>query len=177
MTDQAVTRRARWMYELGRARWASHILLLVLPLLLLAHLIGRPAPLVLGLGGSIAVAGFGLAMLHDRYARAVRTGVLAGVPAFAIPLVVRSLHLLPVQTAVDPCIPAAFASGVIAGWLVSRRAVDEEHQRAFWIVAVATTALTGSLGCSVAGGGGVVGMIAGVIAGSAPVVLRAGARS
>jgi hypothetical protein len=176
MTEGALLRRSRWMYELGRARWASRLLLVLLPLLLVARLIGRPAVLILALGGILATAGFGLSMLHDRYARAVRIGVLAGVPAFLLPLLIRSLDLMPLGaiagTIGDPCVPAAFLSGVAAGWMVSRRAADEDHLLLFWAVAVATTALTGSLGCSVAGGGGVVGMIAGVLAGSAPVVVR-----
>ena len=173
MTERALARRARWHYELGRARWAGRILLLVLPLLIVARLIDRPTPLVLGLGAVLATTGFAFATLHDRYARAVRTGVLAALPAFLIPILVRSLHLLPLGAAVDPCIPASFVSGVAAGWVVSRRALEEEHRLAFWALAVATTAVTGSLGCSVAGGSGVLGMIAGVLAGSAPVVLRA----
>src|SRR5215467_1188059 len=175
MTEGALVRRSRWMYELGRARWASRILLVLLPLLVAARLIGRPAVLVVVLGGILVTLGFAVSMLHDRYARAVRIGVLAGIPAFLLPLLIRSLDLLPLGeiagTIVDPCVPASFLSGVAAGWVVSRRAIDEEYQRSFWAVAVATTALTASMGCSVAGGGGVLGMIGGVIAGSAPVVL------
>ena len=175
MTEGALARRSRWMYELGRARWASRILLVLLPLLVVARLIGRPPFLVLALGGILVVAGFGLSMLHDRYARAVRIGALAGIPAFLLPLLIRSFDLIPLGaiagTAIDPCVPASFLSGVAAGWIVSRRAVDEDHLLSSWAVAVATTALTGTLGCSVAGGGGVVGMIAGVVAGAAPVAL------
>jgi len=160
------------MYELGRARWASRVLILVGLLLILARLIGRPMPLVVSLGGLLAVGGFGAAMLHDRYARAFRTGVIAGIPAFLLPLLIRALDLFPPTVGVDPCVPASFLSGIAAGWAVSRLSLDEQHRLAFWTVAVVTTALTGSLGCSVAGGGGVLGMIGGVVAGSAPVVLR-----
>ena len=71
-----------------------------------------------------------------------------------------------------PCVPASFLSGVAAGWVVSRRAAEEARRLAFWTVAVFATALTGSLGCTVAGGSGVVGLMAGVVAGSAPVLLR-----
>jgi hypothetical protein len=85
----------------------------------------------------------------------------------------RALHVLPVSAGVDPCIPASFLSGILAGWLVSRRASEETKRLSFWIAAVLATALTGTLGCSVAGGSGVVGLMAGVVAGSAPVLLRA----
>jgi hypothetical protein len=161
------------MYELGRARWASRILLVVLPLLAVARLVGRPGPLVVALGGLLALTAFGFAMVHERYARAVRTGVLAALPALLIPVLIRMLHLLPPAAGVDPCIPASFLSGILAGWVVSRRATEEAHRLSFWSVAVLTAALAGSLGCSVAGGSGVMGLMAGVVAGSAPVLLRA----
>jgi len=172
MTDQALARRGRWLYELGRARWASQILVLVLPLLVVARMVGRPGPLVLALGGLLAIAGFTLAMIHDRYARAVHIGLLAGLPALLIPVLIRMLHLLPFGAVIDPCIPASFLSGVVAGWVVSRRATEEVHRLSFWSAAVLVTALSGSLGCSVAGGSGVTGLLAGVVAGSAPVWLR-----
>ena len=174
ITEQVLARRGRWVYELGRARWAARTVVLVLVLLFVARLIGRPAGLVLGLGAVLATAGFALAMLHDRWARAFRIGVLAGLPAFLLPLLIRTLDLLPREAGFDPCVPASFLSGAVAGWFVSRRALEEEHRRPFWIVAVASTALVGTLGCTVAGGGGVMGMVIGVIAGSAPVALRAG---
>lgn len=172
ITEQGLARRGRWIYELGRARWASRMLLVVLPLLVAALLVGRPASLVAGLGGLLGATAFALAMVHDRYARAVRTGVLAGLPTLLIPVLVRALHLLPVGAGVDPCIPASFVSGILAGWVVSRRASEETKRLSFWIAAVLATALTGTLGCSVAGGSGVVGLMAGVVAGSAPVLVR-----
>ena len=172
MTDDALIRRGRWMYELGRARWASRSLLLVLPLLVVAWLVGRPGTLILALGGMLAATAFGFAMAHDRYARAVRIGVLGGLPALLIPVLARALHLVPLGGGVDPCVPASFLSGVAAGWVVSRRAAEEARRLSFWTVAVLATALTGSLGCTVAGGSGVVGLMAGVVAGSAPVLLR-----
>ena len=175
-TDTALARRARWLYELGRARSASRILSLVLPLLLLARLIGRPTSVVLGIGGLLVISSFLLAMIHDRYARAVLTGALAGLPAFLLPLLIRALPVLPLETGLDPCVPASALAGVIAGWVVARMAVDQARQLPFWVAAITTTALTGSLGCSVAGGGGVVGLIAGVLAGSAPMILRGGLR-
>jgi hypothetical protein len=172
MIDDALFRRGRWMYELGRARWASRSLLLVLPLLVVAWLVGRPGTLILALGGTLAATAFGFAMAHDRYARAVRIGVLGGLPALLIPVLARVLHLVPLGAGVDPCVPASFLSGVAAGWVVSRRTAEEAQRLAFWTVAVFATALTGSLGCTVAGGSGVVGLMAGVVAGSAPVLLR-----
>jgi hypothetical protein len=174
MTEAQLQRVGRIRYEVGRARWASHVLLFVLPLPLVARLIGRPLGLVLGLGGTLLGFAFVLAMLHNRYARAVLAGVLAGLPAFAIPLLMRSIGAFRLGgTSVDPCVPACFVSGILAGYLISVRAVDEKHQLAFWLVAASATALTGTLGCSVAGSFGVLGLAAGVLVGTAPIVLRA----
>jgi hypothetical protein len=174
MTEAQLSRHGRIQYEVGRARWASHVVLFVLPLPLIARLIGRPLSLVLSLGGALLGLAFVLAMLHNRYARAVLAGVLAGLPAFAIPLLLRTVGSVQVGGAsVDPCVPACFLSGILAGFFISARAVDEKHHLAFWLVAVAATALTGTLGCSVAGSFGVLGLIAGVVVGTAPVLLRA----
>jgi hypothetical protein len=162
------------MYELGRARWASHVLLLTLPLALSAWALGRPTPLVLVLGGALCVLALTLAFVHERYARAVLAGVLAGLPAFAVPVVVRATGSLWLSgAAIDPCLPASFVAGILAGGYVSLRALDEGRRISFWLAAVCVAALTGTLGCSVAGSAGVLGLMAGVLVGTAPVVLRA----
>jgi hypothetical protein len=173
MTDSQIARRGRWTYELGRATLASHILFLLLPLLLAAQVLGRPTVLVLGLGGTLAGVAFALAVVHDRYARAVLAGVLAGLPAFVLPQLTRSIGIIQLgAAALDPCLPAAFVSGVLAGTLVSVRAVDEKRHLSFWLAAVAAAAPIGTLGCSVAGSVGVLGLMAGVVVGTAPVALR-----
>jgi hypothetical protein len=175
LTESQLQHRGRVLYELGRARWALRTLVLVAPLLVAAGLIGRPAALVLALGVPLCLLSLALAMVHARYARAVRVGVLAGLPAFILPLLLRSMGIVRLGEAeLDPCLPASFVSGVIAGAMVSARAVDEDHRVAFWLAAIAVTAITGTLGCSVAGGAGVLGLMAGVVAGSAPVVLGRG---
>jgi len=165
------------MYELGRVRWASHVLLFILPLVLVAWVIGRPTVLVLGLGGTLSLLAFALATAHDRYARAVFAGVLAGLPAFIVPLLLRSVGVPRFGgAAIDPCLPATFVAGILAGAFVSVRAVDEKRHLSFWLAAVVAAALTGTLGCSVAGSSGVLGLMAGVLVGTVPVVLRAEVR-
>jgi hypothetical protein len=115
-----------------------------------------------------------LAFVHERYARAVLAGVLAGLPAFAVPVVVRATGSLWLSgAAIDPCLPASFVAGILAGGYVSLRALDEGRRISFWLAAVCVAALTGTLGCSVAGSAGVLGLMAGVLVGTAPVVLRA----
>jgi hypothetical protein len=173
MTDAQIERRARWTYELGRIRWASHVLLFALPLLVVARLIHRPLPLILGIGGALCALSLVLAVVHERYRRAILAGILAGVPALILPFAAQSLGMVQVGPAVfDPCIPACFISGVLAGAFVAGRAAGESRSPSFWFAALAVTALTGALGCSVAGSAGVLGLVAGVAVGATPVLLR-----
>ena len=177
MTEARLERRGRLRYELGRAAWASHVLLLVVPVLLAALFLQRPAALVLGIGAVLTVLAFGLAMLHDRYARAVTAGILSAVPALAIPVLFRSLGIVRLGSAVlDPCIPATFVAGVLAGAFVSTRAVEEKHRVSYWLAAILTAGLTGVLGCSVVGDVGVLGLMAGLATGTVPVLVRSGLR-
>jgi len=120
------------------------------------------------------VIAFALAWLHDRYARAVLAGVLSALPALALPAILRILGIVRLgSTVLDPCIPASFFAGVLAGAFVSARAVEERHRVSYWVTALVAAALTGALGCTVAEGMGVLGLTAGLAAGSAPVLLRA----
>jgi len=171
MTEARLERRARRAYELGRAAWASHALVFVLPLLVVARLIGRPPELVFGLGGVAATVAFGAAMLHRRYARAVLAGVLA------LPVIIRSLGIVPLgPLALDPCIPASVVSGILAGAYLAARTVEESYRLSYWLVAALVAAPLGTLGCSVVGGAGVLGLVAGLAVGTLPLVLRTGLR-
>jgi len=175
LTESRLRHRARVAYELGRLRPAARVLLVTVPLILLARLIGRPLELAAGLGGALSAVAFALTVLHDRYGRAILAGVLAGLPAFVLPLVLRGLGIVRLGAmGLDPCVPASFVSGVLAGALVSARAREEPRRVSFWLAAMLAAALTGTLGCSVAGSAGVLGLMAGVVAGTLPVVLTAG---
>ena len=152
--------------------------MLVLPLLIVARLIGRPPALVFTLGGVIVVVAFALAMLHrDRYARAVLAGLLAGLPTFALPVILRSLGILRLGSGdLDPCLPASLVSGILAGAFVAARAGDEKHRRTYWLAAAGMAAAIGTLGCSVVGVAGVLGLLGGFAAGTAPAVVRGNLR-
>ena len=177
MTEARLERRARWVYELGRAAWASHALVLVLPLLIVARLIGRPADLVFALGGPVALLAFGAATLHRRYARAVLAGVLAGLPAFALPVLIRGLGIVRLgPMTLDPCIPASIVAGILAGAYLAARTVEEQHRASYWLVAAFVAAPLGTLGCSVVGGAGVLGLVAGLALGTLPLVVGTGVR-
>jgi hypothetical protein len=73
----------------------------------------------------------------------------------------------------DLCIPACLVTGALAGVLSAFRAAKEERHWSFWLAALVAAGLTGALGCSVAGKGGILGLVAGLVAGTAPVLVRA----
>ncbi|HEX4381484.1 MAG TPA: hypothetical protein VH083_00985 [Myxococcales bacterium] len=158
----------RVRYELGRALWALRMLAVVLPLLLAALVIGRPARLLWPAGSALALIACGLAFLHARYRRAALLGLAAGLPALLLPSLFAGQICIGGQC-FDPCLPSCLLAGALAGGFVAVRGTHEGAR--FWLSALTMTALLGVLGCSVAGFGGVLGLLAGVAAGALPVLV------
>jgi hypothetical protein len=103
--------------------------------------------------------------------------VLAGLPAFALPVIIRSLGIVRLgPMTLDPCIPASIVAGILAGAYLAARTVEEQHRASYWLVAAFVAAPLGTLGCSVVGGAGVLGLVAGLALGTLPLVLGAGVR-
>lgn len=176
MESTELERRLRVRYELGRALWASRTLLLVLPLLLAAWRLGRPLPLLCLAGGGLTLLTCGLAFIHLRYGRAALLGLAAGLPALLLPALLQLAGDLCIAgRCFDPCVPSCVLAGAAAGALVASRSAGEGWL--FWAAALATTALLGVLGCSIAGAAGVLGLAAGVAAGALPVLARPESRS
>jgi hypothetical protein len=162
---------SRRRYELGRA-WAGAVGALVVVPMALASFAGCDRP-----GGTLAcsallaflVAG---AIWHGREtARAVRPGLLAGLPPLLLPLVAGGAQRV---CAADWCLffPAAcviggLAGGIVLGWRVGRRA---ETTFGFWLPASLIAALAGSLGCLVGGASGLIGMTLGFSAAAGPLI-------
>ncbi len=173
-TEIGFERRAGRRYELGRVRWAARMLLFVLPVPAIALLIGRPALLVLFTASALALLAFALAFTHLRYERAVLSGIIAGLPALLLPWIFNaSGEVCIAGSCFDLCIPSCLVSGALAGLWAAFRAAKEERHWSFWFAALLAAGLTGALGCSVAGKGGMLGLVAGLVAGTAPVLVRA----
>ena len=71
------------------------------------------------------------------------------------------------------CLPACVVGGGIAGALIARLAARSGSDPRFLGAALAVMALTGALGCTVSGVFGVLGMLAGVLAAGAPLLVAA----
>ena len=178
LTDEELVRRARWSYEIGRLRRASWMLVVILPLLSCAWMIGRPAALIVAIGTALTLTGIGGAWLHLQHEKAVLVGVASAVPALLLPWSMRNLGLVAIGGAhVDPCIPACVLAGAFAGAGVAIRANRERRYGSFWLLSAAVASAVSVLGCSVAGGAGLIGLAFGVLTGTAPVLVRLGERS
>jgi hypothetical protein len=169
MESTDLERRTRLHYELGRALWAARPLLLVVPLLFAAWGLGRPPFLLWPCGAALALLACGPGFVRSRYQRASLLGLAAGLPALLLPALL-SREICFAGRCFDACLPVCVLAGAAAGAFVASRASSQG--RLFWATALATTALMGLLGCSVAGAAGVLGLVAGVAAGALPALLE-----
>jgi len=167
-------RRARRAYELGRLRSALRLLPFVVLATVAALASGRPITLALPIGGALLALCLGLSFAGRAPGRAVVPGLLAGGAALVMPLLVATVGHACFGPACMPfCLPACVVGGAIAGAVIARMAVAQGPDPAFLAPALAIAALTGSLGCTISGAAGVVGMLAGVVAAGAPLLVAA----
>jgi hypothetical protein len=173
LTEQELVCRARWSYEIGRVRRASKMLLVILPLLICAWMIGRPAALIAAIGTLVSLTALGGAFLNVQHEKAVLVGVTSALPALLLPWAMRNIGLVRISgAAIDPCIPGCVLAGGIAGAAVAIRASRERHHGSFWLVSTAVAAAVSVLGCSIAGGAGLIGLAFGVLSGTAPILVH-----
>ncbi len=164
--------RARAAYERARLREA---VLSAWPVPLLAVL-------ALTLGGergdvALAAAVLILAVVALRWrGGALGQGVTPGLVAGGVPLIVPSIAMGAAGACSASCslwcawscVAGGLVAGGVVGWLAAARAGG---RGAFLFASAATAALTGAMGCCLAGGTGVTGMILGFFAAAAPIVL------
>jgi hypothetical protein len=164
--------RARASYERGRLRAALPTVALVVPMVALSIVVcGRDvASLVCGtlLAAALLFARWrGQAMAGGAHA-----GLAAGAGALLLPMAT-CFHLCAggvCLMAPSACVASGLLGGAALGVLARRRAEAEPRTGAYLGAAVVVAALAASLGCLIAGIGGVVGMTAAMAATVAPVV-------
>jgi hypothetical protein len=164
--------RARRAYEAGRLWRALRTAALVAPLGLAALAPHQSGPAVCGAVSALFAAVAALSFRGRAGAEAIAPGLLAGLPALALPLGVRVLgHACGSSACFTLCLPACCVGGAIAGaalLLSARRQSDPSRKREYLAAALALAALTGSIGCAVAGVSGILGMLAATVLTSAP---------
>jgi len=166
--------RARRAYELGRLRAALRVAPFVLAGAAAAVACGRPAALTGALAGTLLVVCVGVSYAGGPGGRGVVPGLIAGAAPLGMPLLMATLgHACFGPACMSLCLPACVVGGAIAGVVIARSAASREPDRRFVAAAVAVAALTGALGCTIAGVAGVLGMLAGTVAAGAPVLVAA----
>ncbi|HEV8324652.1 MAG TPA: hypothetical protein VG389_23745 [Myxococcota bacterium] len=163
--------RARRAYERGRLAAGVRRAWPVVPMAMLS-LAGCQRPVfTLVAGAVLAAAAVGLVWRGEAWGRAVVPGLVAGTLPLLLPILVRQLHACPGGSCAGACLVACTVGGLAAGAALGVRAVRLESGRLSYLIAGAVIAgLTGALGCAVSGVAGVVGMAAGVVVASTPVV-------
>ena len=170
--------RARRAYELGRVRLAAKAAGAALLIAALAAALGRPPFLTAALGAALAVAAAALVFRGRASGRAVWTGLCAGSGAMLLPLGLATAGCRMFGDAcMRFCLPACVAGGLAMGFAlatVARR--QEQGEGEFLAGGAAVAALTASLGCTLAGAGGILAMALGTVLAGAPVWLAARAQ-
>jgi hypothetical protein len=170
IAETAFEQRVRRAYEFGRVLLGVRRAALVAPMAALSLVAcERPGPTWLAASLLAAVVVL-FEWRGQAFARGARVGLVAGLPPLLLPLIVRAtLHVcnatfcLPYSTV---CLGAGVVGGGFMGLSAVRRGVHGSGVAAAALVA----SLAGSLGCLVAGLGGVVGLVAGLGLGAAPLI-------
>jgi hypothetical protein len=166
-------RRARFAYELGRARAAAPA---AIASLLLGALVSRcEAPANSAwLSLPLAAVAFAFAVRGRGVGRAVWPSLGAGTIAGMLPLVARAV--CPADLCHVACLSACALGGAGAGALLAALAARDDEPAEYAAAALCVAGLAASLGCSLAGIVGVATMIAAAIGAGAPVWRLAHAR-
>lgn len=177
-TEHDLLTAARRQYELGRLGSSWRASALALPMILISlRACNRPeVTLVAGAALMIACAFFSWRGLS--YKKGVFSGLVAGFMAALVPFFAFQLGLCAGGAMAALCQAVCLFGGAVAGAMIAARAVRlAEGRRRFLIASTSIACLTGSLGCALAGLGGVLGMALGVLVLTAPAVLTARAES
>ncbi len=168
--------RARLAYELGGLRLGLFSAWPVLPLTLLSLHCCGPQVVTLSLALILLVGTVVLVTVSREFGRAVRLGLMAGGLCAALPMTAKLMQLCSVLGC-RPMSQFCLYGGLLAGAVLGHRLGRiEMHRTRFFCVAGGIAALTGAIGCTVAGVAGVLGMALGVVCASTPFLLMARAR-
>jgi hypothetical protein len=176
MAPDASTAREslRSAYEHGRARRALVSALPVFPLGLLAWLIVRDGLVVAAATLALFVSTALFFWRGRDFARGVLPGALAGVVPFLAMVTLRgSMGAMSGASCVAHCVPASALSGLVAGVAIGTFAARAGSPARAWLSAGITATLVGALACACMGVSGLVGLALGLLAGSAPLAIRA----
>jgi hypothetical protein len=172
--------RARRAAEWGRLRAASRIGFAVVPLVLVALLVGVSAPAVLAIGSVLLALCIALGWMNANGGRAARSGLALGAIPMAAALVTVTIEgWQEPNRGLTLCGLGCLVAGLVAGggsaWYAMRTAAP--RRLAIWGQIGLVASLTTALGCVGLGLGSALAVIAAMAAGSALAWIPARARS
>jgi len=171
---EALEVRARRAYELGRLRAALRVAPFVVAAAIAAIACGRPAAPTYALAGALLVFCVGVSYAGGPGGRGVVPGLVAGAAPLGMPLLMATVgHACFGPACMSLCLPACVVGGAVAGVVIAKSAARRDPDPRFLAAAIAVAALTGALGCTIAGVAGVLGMLGGTVAAGAPVLVAA----
>jgi len=155
-------RRARRKYEWARARRAVLGFAPSLVLVTIAALSNKHPMSALGFGAALFVVGAALLWYGRDLRRAVLPGLAMGLLPLALALCVNHMgHACMGDRCMMLCVPACAIGGLGAGVGISIIGLRWKQGWPFWAGATLLTLLTGAMGCSCVGYGGVAGLAVG----------------
>lgn len=170
---EAIERRARLAYEAGRLWRAALAAAPILVLAACAGQVGGRTSGALSLGVAVYLVGSLFLWRGQDAGRAVLPGILAGVVPLSFALGARALgHVCTGEVCVSLCVPACASGGVLAGLMITWFARRTSAEARSWVCAGSLALLTGALGCSCAGFGGILGLVGGLAVTGAPIAAR-----
>lgn len=165
--------RARRAYEVGRLRWALEQAWPVFPLLAVAFALGQPRSVTLAFGSALLFAAGALRWIGGPWARAVPHGMVAGSAPLLLPCLFQGdCSVCLGSVCWSGCLMACVGGGLLAGaWIGACASRLQEGRLAFTLSGAAVAALTGSMGCVLAGMFGIAGMVAGLALTATPFLM------
>jgi hypothetical protein len=173
-TERDIRARAQRAYELGRLKFATKVLVYVVPMVLLASWSNTTSMAWnVAIGGALGILTVGLLWRGEAHGRAVSTGLVSGAIPLLVPLVMQATGNCCIAGACSTlCLPLCTGAGLAAGIIVGMRAASERQAPGrFALSAIGVAALTGALGCTGMGLAAVAGMVAALALVSAPVAV------
>jgi hypothetical protein len=155
-------RRARRKYEWARARRAILGFTPSLVLVAIAAAMNKHPMSAVAFGTAMFVVGAGILWYGRDIRRAVLPGLAMGLLPLAVALCVNHVgHACLGDRCMTLCVPACAVGGLAAGVGIAIIGLRRKQGWPFWVGATVLTLLTGAMGCSCVGYGGVAGLSVG----------------
>ena len=155
-------RRARQKYEWARVRRATLGFAPALLVVAIAAMMNHHSTTALVFGGAMFLVGAGLLWYGRDLRRAVLPGLAMGILPLALALCANHMgHACLGDRCLALCVPACAIGGVGAGVGIAVIGLRWKQSWPFWVGATVLTLLTGAMGCSCVGFGGIAGLATG----------------